>query len=391
MESPNTRQVWIDSAAPSVTTTATIPSGAGTTPYLPGTNTNQNVTVTFSCSDGNSGVSTLEATSASPITKDGTNPLSATLTSAGSNQSVMGTCTDAAGNTTTSTFDRINIIRKSPEISVAATIAGGAPYTAGVWVRRTVTVTFSCTPISAANQIVSLTAPVQVQGPTENRTVTGTCIDQAGNSATVTFGTATAGINIDRTLPVATATATTTNNSGATVPYSAGSWTNHDVVVTFHCTDNGANQSSVASVDPPVTVSAAGTTNGVIGNCTDVAGNHANPPAFFGPIKIDKTPPACTVAVIPTTLSAGGNKLVNVTATVFVTDGSSGPTGSVLRSITSNNPATAGSDILGFTVGTASYKGQLRATRGRVYTFAYQAFDVAQNASPLCSFAVRVP
>ena len=389
VESPNTRQVWIDSAAPSVTTTATIPSGAGTTPYLPGTNTNQNVTVTFSCSDGNSGVSTLEATSASPITKDGTNPLSATLTSAGSNQSVMGTCTDAAGNTTTSTFDRINIIRKSPEISVAATIAGGAPYTAGVWVRRTVTVTFSCTPISAANQIVSLTAPVQVQGPTENRTVTGTCTDQAGNSATVTFGTATAGINIDRTLPVATATATTTNNSGATVPYSAGSWTNHDVVVTFNCTDNGANQSGVASVDPSVTVSAAGTTNGVLGNCTDVAGNHANPPAFFGPIKIDKTAPACTVAVIPTTLS--GNKLVNVTATVFVTDGSSGPNGSVLRSITSNNPATAGSDIVGFTVGTASYKGQLRATRGRVYTFAYQAFDVAQNASPLCSFAVRVP
>ena len=63
----------------------------------------------------------------------------------------------------------------------------------------------------------------------------------------------------------------------------------------------------------------------------------------------------------------------------------------MLRSITSNNPATAGSDIVGFTVGTASYKGQLRATRGRVYTFAYQAFDVAQNASALCSFAVRVP
>ena len=392
VESANTRQVWIDSIAPSITTTATIPSsGGGTSPYTPGTNTSQDVTVTFSCSDGNSGVSTLEATSAFPITKSGTNPLSATLTSSGSNQSVTGTCTDVAGNTTTSTFDRVNIIKTAPTIIVAATIAGGAPYTAGVWVRRTVTVTFSCTPISPANQIVSITAPVQVQGPTENRTVTGTCTDQAGNSATVTFGTATAGINIDRTLPVATATATTTNNSGATVPYSAGSWTNHDVVVTFHCTDNGANQSGVASVDPPVTVSAAGTTNGVIGNCTDVAGNHANPPAFFGPIRIDKTPPTCTVAVIPTTLSAGGNKLVNVTATVFVTDGSSGPTGSVLRSITSNNPATAGSDIVGFTVGTASYKGQLRATRGRLYTFAYQAFDVAQNASPLCSFAVRVP
>ena len=316
--------------------------------------------------DGNSGVSTLEATSGFPITKSGTNPLSARLTSSGSNQSVTGTCTDVAGNTTTSTFDRVNIIKTAPTISVTATIAGGATYTAGVWVRRTVTVTFSCTPISPANQIVSITAPTRSRAE-ENRTVTGTCTDQAGNSATVTFGTATAGINIDRTLPVATATATTTNNSGATVPYSAGSWTNHDVVVTFHCTDNGANQSGVASVDPPVTVSAAGTTNGVIGNCTDVAGNHANPPAFFGPIKIDKTPPTCTVAVIPTTLSAGGNKLVNVTATVFVTDGSWGPTGSVLRSITSNNPATAGSDIVEFTVGTASYKDSFVPPGGPVH------------------------
>ena len=85
------------------------------------------------------------------------------------------------------------------------------------------------------------------------------------------------------------------------------------------------------------------------------------------------------------------HKLVNVTATVFVADGSSGPNGSVLRSITSNNPATAGSDIVGFTVGTASYRGQLRAIRGRVYTFTYQALDVAQNASPPCSVAVRAP
>ncbi|HEX7312105.1 MAG TPA: IPT/TIG domain-containing protein [Gaiellaceae bacterium] len=389
VESANTRQVWIDSIVPSVTTTATIPSGGGTTPYIPGTNTGQDVTVTFDCTDGNSGVATLTYTSGSTTTSSGTNPLRVTVTSSGNDQSVTGTCTDAAGNKTTSTFDRINITKTSPSIHVAATIAGGAPYTAGVWVRRTVTVTFTCTPISADNQIVSVTAPVQVQGPTENRTVSGTCTDQAGNSSTVTFGTPTAGIDIDRTLPVATATATTTNNSGATVPYTAGSWTNHDVVVTFHCTDNGANQSGVASIDPPVTVSAAGTTNGVIGNCTDVAGNHANPPAFFGPIKIDKTAPACTVAVIPNPLSGGNNKLVNVTATVFVTDGSSGPNGSVLESITSNNPATAGSDIVGFTVGTASYTGQLRATKGRMYTLTYQAFDVARNASQPCSIVVR--
>ena len=78
-------------------------------------------------------------------------------------------------------------------------------------------------------------------------------------------------------------------------------------------------------------------------------------------------------------------------ATVFITDDRSGPNGSVLRSITSNNPSTAASDIVGFTIGAASYKGQLRGTKGRVYTFTYQAFDVAQNSSTLCSAVVRVP
>jgi hypothetical protein len=219
--------------------------------------------------------------------------------------------------------------------------------------------------------------------------VSGTCTDDAGNSSSVTFGSATAGIDIDRTLPVATATATTTNNGGATILYTAGSWTNHDVVVTFHCTDSGANQSAVASIDPPVTVSAEGTTNGVIGNCTDVAGNKANPPAFFGPILIDKTAPACRVAVLPTPVPAN-NKLVNVRATLFVTDDRSGQHGSVLKSVTSNNPATAGSDIVGFTIDAPSYAGQLRAVKGRVYTFTYQAFDVAGNASKPCSVVVPV-
>src|SRR5262249_48795222 len=163
------------------------------------------------------------------------------------------------------------------------------------------------------------------------RTVTGTCTDQAGNSASVTFGTASAGIDIDHTLPIATATATTTDGSGATVPYVAGKWTNHDVVVTFHCTDDGPNQSGVASVPPPVTVAAAGTTHGADGACKDVAGNVANPPAFFGPILIDKTPPVCTVAVIPNPLSGSNSRLVSVTATVFATDDRSGTNGSVLK------------------------------------------------------------
>src|SRR5262249_28523867 len=141
------QQVWIDSTAPSLTAAATIPSGAGTTPYLPGTQTSKDVTVTFACSDGTSGVSTLTFTSGPTTTSYGTNPQSVTVTSSGTDQSVTGVCTDGAGNKTSFTFDNIDIVHTSPTITVIATVAGGARYTAGTWVHRTVTVTFSCTPI----------------------------------------------------------------------------------------------------------------------------------------------------------------------------------------------------------------------------------------------------
>jgi hypothetical protein len=250
-------------------------------------------------------------------------------------------------------------------------------------------VAFSCTPISADNQVVALTTPVQVDGPTQNRTVSGTCTDSAGNSSTATFGTATAGVDIDLTRPVASASATTIDNSNAVVPYAAGSWSNHDVLVTFACTDSGSAQSGVASVDPAATVSDEGSTSGVVGGCRDLAGNTADPPAFFGPILIDKTAPVCAVGATPNPLSPTNSKLVRVTVNVTVSDGRSGPNGFVLDSVTSNNAATAASDITGFTVGTPSTAGQLRATKGRVYTFVYHAFDVAGSASSPCTVQVR--
>jgi hypothetical protein len=391
VSSTQTVDVKIDTVAPSLLVSATIPSGGGTVSYTSGSATNQNVTVTFSCSDARSGVATLVGTTGSANTQSGTNPLSVTVTSSGDGQSVTGTCTDNAGNQTSSTFGGIDITRTAPTITAHAS-AGGAPYTPGTWTNQTVTVTFSCTPLSVGNQIANLTTPVQVNGPTTNQTVTGTCTDTAGNSSSITFGTPSSGIDVDLTLPIATATATTTNNLGATVPYVAGTWTNHDVVVTFHCTDSGPNQSGVAiaTLTPPATISAQGTTSGVTGGCADVAGNHANPPAFFGPILIDKTAPTCSVAVTPNPIGPANNKLDGVKATVNVNDSLSGANGFLLISVVSNQPATASSDITGFTVGSASTTGQLRATKGRVYTFTYQGFDIAANASSVCTVQVFV-
>ena len=51
----------IDTVAPSLSVSATIPSGSGTAPYVLGTATNEDVTVAFACTDGGSGVDTLMA------------------------------------------------------------------------------------------------------------------------------------------------------------------------------------------------------------------------------------------------------------------------------------------------------------------------------------------
>ncbi len=377
--------VKVDSVKPSLSAVSTV----GAASYVPGTTVNQDVTVTFSCADTVSGVAALTAASASTTTTSGINPLAVTVTSVGLNQSVTATCTDVAGNISTLSVSNINISRTAPAISVNAT-AAGAPYSAGTWTNKPVTVTFSCTPISVSTQIASLTLPVQVSGPTTNQTVTGTCTDTAGNSSTTTFGTASAGIDIDLTLPVASASATTTDNANTAVPYTAGTWTNHDVVVTFACTELGPNQSGLAQTDAPVTVSAAGITSGVVGGCTDTAGNKANPPAFFGSILIDKTVPVCTVAVSPNPIGPANTKMVTVTAAVTVTDGDSGPNGFKLVSLVSNNPPTASVDMVGFTVGQPSITGQLRATKGRTYTFTYQGFDSSANASAICTKTVTV-
>ena len=91
-------------------------------------------------------------------------------------------------------------------------------------------------------------------------------------------------VSVDTTPPTATASATSNGE-----PYSAGTWTRHDVVVHFTCTDA---DSGVASVTPDQTVSSEGTGQSVAGTCTDNAGNGTS--TTFVNIEIDKTTPAVT-------------------------------------------------------------------------------------------------
>jgi hypothetical protein len=110
-----------------------------------------------------------------------------------------------------------------------------------------------------------------------NQSATGTCTDQAGNTASDTQG----GIDIDLTPPsVSAAAAPAPNGNG---------WNNTDVVVTFSGTDA---LSGIDACDPPVTISTEGAGQSATGSCTDKAGNSAS--ATASGISIDKTPPTVT-------------------------------------------------------------------------------------------------
>ena len=116
-----------------------------------------------------------------------------------------------------------------------------------------------------------------------NQTATATCTDLAGNVATASF----AQIDVDQTGPVLTASAT---SGGA--PYTAGTWTNQPVVVSFSCTDA---DSGVASESPAgVTVAGDGAGQSAAATCTDKVGNTTT--TTFGPIDVDRTPPTVTAA-----------------------------------------------------------------------------------------------
>jgi len=109
-------------------------------------------------------------------------------------------------------------------------------------------------------------------------------------------------------------------------------------------------------------------------------------------------------SVTPTKLSTNNHKLVNITASVQVTDTGSGtdPISTnrfTLVSVTSNQ-ADSGlgigdvpDDRQGWTNGTADLSGQLRAERyggTRTYTLTYRGYDVAGNTKD-CSATVTVP
>lgn len=265
--------VRVDKAAP------TVAYVDRTTPNAHGWN-NDNVIVNWSCEDDLSGVTSTN--------------ISETVSGEAADQSVTGTCRDGAGNTASDTQSGINIDKTKPTASADRSVAANAHG----WNNVDITVSFSGT--DSLSGIDTCSAP-QSFGEGASQTATGTCTDKAGNTSDAVNAT----VNVDKTLP----------SISAASSYSAGTWTNQNVVVSFTCTDT---LSDVASVDSPKTVSGEGANQSVSGTCTDKAGNSSS--ATFSTINIDKTAPVLAPSVSPNLVLLFGTATANPNAS----DGLSG-------------------------------------------------------------------
>jgi hypothetical protein len=218
--------------------------------------------------------------------------------------------------------------------------------------------------------------------------------DAAGNQAVevVTVG------NIDKVAPVTTASIDPAGPNG---------WYASDAVLTLSATDD---LSGVAKTEyrinngewTPYSGSIPAFHDGVYQvdyRSVDQAGNVEAVQSMT--IQVDTTAPTFTVSLDQSTLWPPNHKMVDITASLDFSDGTSDIASVVLTSITSNEPddglgdGDTADDIQGADYGTQDSEFSLRAERsgqgeGRVYTITYTATDQAGNET-VQSVEVFVP
>ena len=222
---------------------------------------NADVTVTFTCVDGGSGIASCTAPQ--------------TVTTEGKNQPVNGTAVDNAGNSATDPAT-VSIDKAAPTITAAADRDANG----NGWYKDDVTVSFTCTDVlSGITTNGCTTAKTLGQGGSQS--ASGTATDAAGNSTS----TAMNGINVDKTAPSLTGAAQGTTVNG---------WYNADVNVAWTCSDalSGIDGSCPASS----TVTGEGDNLGAGTSVSDQAGNDTS--TTVAGIKIDRTAPT-TGASLP--------------------------------------------------------------------------------------------
>ena len=221
----------------------------------------------------------------------------------GSGVSVSGSCTDVAGNTSPNAVFLVNYDTTAPSISGSRTpVANGFG-----WNNADVTVSFTCTDATSGVAPGNPTGNAVVSAEGAGQSRTGTCVDNAGHSASATVSD----INIDKTAPTIDATRTPAPN--------ADGWNNTDVTANYTASDalsgldsapagshvfntDGANQSHTFTV-------------------TDKAGNSAS--ATISDVNIDRAAPEISGLRSPDANGNGWNN-TDVTVTFSCTDSASG-------------------------------------------------------------------
>jgi hypothetical protein len=249
------------------------------------------VTVTFTCNDDLSGISTC------------TNPI--TLNADGANQSATGTATDLASNSTSTTNSGINIDKTAPTISGAATTTPNA----NGWYSGNVVIHWTCN--DNLSGVVTCPADTTITGAGSGLTVSATVTDKAGNTTTTT----SPAVNIDRVAPV------TTSNAPST-------WQNADVPVHLNAVDDYSGIASTSyrvndggvQSGPDLVISTEGTTTIEFWS-TDKAGNIET--HKFATVLLDKTKPTIGATRTPAANSYGWSN-TNVGVTFACADSASG-------------------------------------------------------------------
>jgi hypothetical protein len=256
VEATRTAHVKIDRTAPSISHAFT-PSSYTDSAWTNATK----VTVTFTCTDGGSGVGSCTA----PVD----------VTGQGAAQAVNGTARDNAGNTATDTAT-VSIDRTPPTVVASA---DRSPNGNG-WYGDDVTVSFACADQAGLSGIATCPASTTL-GQGAGQHVSGTAADVAGNTASTTLDH----LDVDKTAPVLTGAATTAPN--------AAGWYDNSVTVHWSCSD------ALSGIDGACpsgsTVSGEGSNLGAVATVADRAGN-TRTASVLG-LKVDTTAPVTTASV----------------------------------------------------------------------------------------------
>lgn len=280
--STNSITVQVDDAAPTIT--------GSRNPSIGNANgwNNTPVDISFDCQDTQSGIATC---------------LGDTTLGEGAAQSVEGTATDKVGKSAKTTVSGINIDLTKPEIKLTAKNADGTAYSENSWTMQDVTVSYTC--VDVLSNVDSSASSLADDVLSVSGTASATCVDNAGNSTSVSFS-----VLIDKTPPEIAPIVSGTQGDN--------DWYVSDVNVSWSVYDPESDVSSTTGCDP-VTINTD--TKGTTLTCT--ATSMGGEASFSKTIMRDTTPPSISGAKTPVPNGNGWNNS-KVTVDFSCTDATSG-------------------------------------------------------------------